>query len=100
MSDDRLDELLQSWRPEGRLPSAFQSEVWKRVALRSQTTLPPARPSRATVAAIFASSILAFLLATSQVARWQRERSAALKAQYFQSIDPQALAAAREGQSP
>ncbi|QSR83874.1 hypothetical protein [Methylacidimicrobium sp. B4] len=100
MSSDPLDELLQSWRPEGRLPDEFQSEVWKRVALRSRIALTPIRLSRGTWATVLAASLFAFLLATGQVLRWEQERSAALRAQYFQSIDPQALAAAQEGRSP
>lgn len=42
-----------------------------------------------------AASLLAFLLATGQARRWEEKRWTVLKAEYFQTVDPQALAAAR-----
>ena len=100
MSSDPLDELLQSWQPGGRLPGNFQAEVWKRVAARSREAVPPIRPSRGAWAMVLAAVLFAFLLAAGQVLRWENERWSALRAQYFQSIDPQALAAAEEAASP
>ncbi|MGD9896905.1 MAG: hypothetical protein AB7T14_07535 [Candidatus Methylacidiphilaceae bacterium] len=95
MSSDPLDELLRRWQPEGRLPIGFQSRVWERVALRSREALPPSRPSRGIWATVFAASLLAFLLATGQARRWEERRWLELRAEYFQTVDPQALAAAK-----
>ncbi len=100
MSRDPLDELLQSWRPDGRLPEGFQGEVWKRVALRSREALPPIRPNRGAWITIFGASVLAFLLATGQVRRWEEKRWTELRGEYFRTIDPQALAAARKEPPP
>lgn len=100
MNRDPLDELLQCWRPEGRLPAGFQGQVWKRVALRSREALPPIRPNRGAWLTIVSASLLAFLLATGQVRRWEEKRWTELKADYFQTIDPQALAAAQKAPKP
>jgi hypothetical protein len=95
MSHDPLDDLLHSWRPEGRLPVRFQTEVWERVAGRSREAVPAPRLSRGAWVLFVAAVLLAFLLATGQASRWEKKRWSELKAQYFQEIDPQALAAAQ-----
>ncbi|WP_142524881.1 hypothetical protein [Methylacidimicrobium cyclopophantes] len=95
MSHDPLDELLQSWREKGRLPARFQREVWERLALRSREAVPPVRPHRGAWTMLIVASAVAFLLATGQARRWEEKRWTELKAQYFQTVDPQALAAAQ-----
>ncbi|WP_020494139.1 hypothetical protein [Verrucomicrobium sp. 3C] len=92
---DPLDELLRSWRPEGRLPGNFQNQVWERVAFRSQEILPPARRRRRAWMIPAAASLLACLVATTQARHWSKKRWSELRAEYFQTIDPQALAAAQ-----
>ncbi|MDD2676166.1 MAG: hypothetical protein PHP75_01660 [Methylacidiphilaceae bacterium] len=95
MSRDPLDDLLQNWRPEGRLPVRFQAEVWERVAGRSREAVPAPRLSRGAWFLFVAAVLHAVLLATGQASRWEKKRWAELKAEYFQQIDPQALAAAQ-----
>jgi|ERR1035441_9152598 hypothetical protein len=95
--EQRLDALLQEWRPQVDLPPRFESEVWHRIALNEERRSSwvnfdwlfriTCQPRLA-----FAIVATAVLLGTA-LANWQAQQNyhhamAASESRYILSVDP------------
>ena len=98
--DETLSKLLQTWKPDGQLPSRFQEAVWQRIQradadvripfwqwLRVRIEVALARP------ALAVSYVAILLFAGLGAGYWQAEGKTThavseWRARYVQTVDP------------